>query len=121
MANVVKRSYKIEKSLEERRVESSRMYKKYRNKICIIVEKGNNTYIKDIDRRKYLVPEDMTMGGLNLVIRKRLELDSKDSLIFFVNGKHLFPITTPLSTIYNLHGDEDGFLYISYTNENTFG
>ena len=121
MVNVVKRTYKKEKTLEERYAESSRMYKKYRNKICVIVEKGNNTHIKDIDRRKYLVPEDMTLGGLNLVIRRRLELDSKESLIFFVEGKHLFPITTPLSTIYNLHSDKDGFLYINYTNENTFG
>ena len=97
------------------------MYKRYRNKICIIVEKTGNNNIKDIDKRKYLVPEDMSLGGLNMIIRKRLILNSSESLIFFIDGKHLFPASTLMSTIYNLHSDDDGFLYINYTNENTFG
>lgn len=116
-----RRSYRSEKSFEFRLNESSRMHKKYKNKICVIVEKAKGSYLKDIDKRKYLVPEDLTLGGLSIVIRKRMSLESHESLIFFIDGKHLFPIETPISTIYNMHSDPDGLLYITYSNENTFG
>ena len=33
----------------------------------------------------------------------------------------LCPSNTPVSVVYDDHKDEDGFLYIKYTGENTFG
>ena len=33
----------------------------------------------------------------------------------------IFPITTPIGTIYKNEVDEDGFLYIEFCEESTFG
>ena len=69
---------------------------------------------------KFLVPKDMSIGQFIYVIRKRIQLDSTQTLFITINNKlpsscHL------LSQIYDNDKDDDGFLYIIYTNENTFG
>ena len=38
----------------------------------------------------------------------------------FINNK-LFPMTSPLCNLYDEYGDDDGFLYIEFCEENTFG
>jgi GABA(A) receptor-associated protein len=54
------------------------------------------------------------------VIRKRLKLPAEKAIFLFVDGK--IPATTSmLSNIYDQHKDKDGFLYMSYSDENVFG
>jgi len=73
-----------------------------------------------IDKIKYLVPYDFTFGQWHKMIRKRLKLSEEKGLFIFVNQ-----ITPPFSEtmlqIYDNHKDESGFLYMTYTLENTFG
>jgi GABA(A) receptor-associated protein len=54
------------------------------------------------------------------VIRKRLKLPAEQAIFLFVNGV-IPPTAALMNTIYEEHKDEDGFLYISYSGENTFG
>lgn len=75
---------------------------------------------QDIDKKKYLVPADLTCGQFLYVIRKRLKLPSEKALFLFVNGT--IPATASMmNTIYEQHHDKDGFLYMSYSEENVFG
>mgnify|MGYP003316848333 CR=1 FL=1 len=39
----------------------------------------------------------------------------------FINNKSLLQNTTLMETVYHNYRNEDGFLYISYSGENTFG
>ena len=48
-------------------------------------------------------------------------MDEKESLFLFINDSILGTGSDLISTIYEAHKDEDGFLYISYCNENVFG
>ena len=73
-----------------------------------------------IDKVKYLVPKDLTMAQFMYVIRKRMELSSNSALFAFVNNT-IPPSSSLLSDIYEQHKDEDGFLYITYSGEQTFG
>ena len=118
-----KKSYKQIKTFEYRLKESSSMHKKYDNKLCIIVEKSKTSSenTPNIDKRKYLVPDDLTLGNFSQIIRKRLKMSPSESLILFVAGSNLIPVHEIMSNIYKEHADPDGFLYISYTKENTFG
>ena len=51
------------KSLEERIEESTNVLKKYPNRIPVIVEKSDKCKeLQDIDKNKYLVPDDLTFG-----------------------------------------------------------
>jgi GABA(A) receptor-associated protein len=92
------------------------------DRIPIICEKSksssNNTHV--IDKTKYLVPNDLTMGQFIYVIRKRLKLNSGIALYLFVDG--IIPSANSfLINIYETYKDVDNFLYIYYSFENTFG
>ncbi|CAN6457544.1 unnamed protein product [Victoria cruziana] len=69
---------------------------------------------------RYLVPADLTVGQFVYVVRKRIKLSAEKAIFIFV--KNVLPPTGSLmSTIYEEHKDEDGFLYMTYSGENTFG
>lgn len=76
--------------------------------------------MKDIDKKKYLVPCDLTAGQFVYVIRKRLNLPPEQAIYISVNGS-IPPTASLMSTIYSEHKDADGFLYCTYTGENVFG
>lgn len=112
--------FKSKNNLEKRCNESTNILKKYPDRIPIIVEKYKNSKINDIDKCKYLVPKDMTIGQFLFVIRKRINLDPKNALFITVNNG-LVTGSRNIGIIYEDHCDEDGFLYVVYTTENTFG
>ena len=113
-------AFKRAHSLEKRKNESSRMTEKYPCRVPVIVEKHLDADLPDIDKKKYLVPTDLTIGQFIHVIRKRIKLTPEKAIFIFVNN--LLPATSALmSTIYESQKDEDGFLYISYNGENVFG
>ena len=66
------------------------------------------------------MPVDLTVGQFVYVIRKRIKLPSEKAIFIFVNDI-LPPTAALISTIYEEHKDEDGFLYFLYSGENTFG
>lgn len=112
-------SYKCKLSFEERVKESSRIRSKYIDRTPVIVESYKSTDVS-IDKNKYLVPNDFTIGQFVYVIRKRINLSPEKALFLFINN--ILPHTS--ATIYDVylsHHDKDGFLYISYTTEDTFG
>jgi GABA(A) receptor-associated protein len=49
-----------------------------------------------------------------------MTLSSEKALFVFINGT-IPAMNALLSQIYREHQDEDGFLYINYNTENTFG
>jgi GABA(A) receptor-associated protein len=112
--------FKNANQFEQRKNESDKITKKYPNRIPIIIEKVDKCLLNDIDKTKYLVPKDLNMNQFIYIIRKRIKLDNSQS-IFFIVGNNVCPSNVPLSSIYEEHKDEDGFLYIVYTSENTFG
>ena len=112
--------YKQRYSEKDRKFESARVMAKYPEKIPMIVCKANNCNLMNIDKEKYLVPKDMTLGQFIFIIRKRIKLNQSESLFIMVNNG-LLPGSKVLQDIYDSNKDDDGFLYITYTSENTFG
>jgi len=112
-----KQSYAFKFRLDE----CNRIILKFPDRIPIICEK--NPGIKDtpdIDKSKYLVPYDLTVSQFLLVIRKKMKLPPERAIFLFVNDK-MISGTQIISTIYQYEKDPDGFLYIGYSSENTFG
>jgi GABA(A) receptor-associated protein len=107
----------------ERTSESSKIMKKYTDRIPVICEKNiRDTSIPDIDKHKYLVPHDLTVGQFIYVVRKRIRLPANSALFLFV-GDHntLLPNNLYMDEIYARYRNLDGFLYIMYSKENVFG
>lgn len=112
--------FKDEHPFEIRRAEADRIRHKYGDRVPIICEKVDKSDIGTIDKKKYLVPHDLTVGQFVYVVRKRIKLEPEKALFVFVDDV-LPPTAALMSSIYEEHKDPDGFLYVTYSGENTFG
>lgn len=113
-------SFKKEFTFQQRFDESARIRSKYPDRIPIILEKANKSQAKDIDKKKYLVPDESTISYFLAIIRKRIQLSPEQGLFLFVNNT-LPKLDNTMAAVYKQHKDEDGFLYLVYGTENTFG
>ena len=105
---------------EKRKSEAERIRAKYPDRVPVICEKADRSDIPDIDKKKYLVPADLTVGQFHYVIRKRIKLAPEKALFLFFSNS-IPPNAALMSTVYEEQKDEDGFLYIQYSGESTFG
>lgn len=113
-------SFKATNSLEEREEQFRKVTAAHPGKIPVIVELagGAGPEIPSIDKNKYLVPGDLTVAQFVCLIRKRIRLGNERALFIYVSGT--LPASTALfSAIYAEY--KDGFLYVVYTGESTFG
>ena len=116
----MKSIFKENNPIEKRKNESKTIINKYPGRIPIIVEKYTDCSLPKIDKMKYLVPNDMTISHFMFVIRKRIKLEPSQSLFITVNSV-LVSSSSTVGEIYDDNKDEDGFLYVVYCSENTFG
>ena len=115
--NSFKKNFPFEKRLSE----SSRILEKYENRIPVIVTNSKKSTLPDIDKNKILVPDDLTIAQFLYVIRKRISLSQAEALYLCINDETLPPTSVTMSSLYADHKDSDGFLYLTYCNENVFG
>jgi len=74
----------------------------------IIVEKAPKSRISDLDKKKYLVPNDLTVGQFYFLIRKRIQLRAEDALFFFVNNQ-IPPTSATIGALYQVRKREKKF------------
>jgi len=117
---MMKWAYKEENPFERRKAEGEKIRKKYPDRIPVIVEKAPKSRIRDLDKKKYLVPADLTVGQFYFLIRKRIHLRPEDALFFFVNNQ-IPPTSATMGQLYQDHHEEDQFLYIAFSEESTYG
>ena len=114
-------TFKTQHSFEKRKAEADKIRAKYADRVPVIVEKNSRSGdAPDIDKKKYLVPSDLTAGQFLYVIRKRMKLTPENAIFIFMNNS-LPPSGDLMSQLYKNHRDEDGFLYVTYSGESTFG
>ncbi len=80
--------------------------------------------MKAIYKTKYLVKRELTVDKFIAVIRNKLELEINDALFMFVynkEGKTALITSMNFGDLYDKYKDEDGFLYMMYTNEKVWG
>jgi GABA(A) receptor-associated protein len=112
--------FKKEYNFDERFKESLRVVTKYPDRVPIICDRSIKS-LPEIDKKKYLVPNDLTVGQFSYVIRKRLSLKPEEALFIFIDNKTIPSMTANMGTVYNQYKDQDGFLYLTYAKENVFG
>ena len=110
----------MNKTFQERVEESHKIKTKYPDRVPVICEKNPGSGLDVLDKRKYLVPNDLTATQFLFIIRKRLKLASEKGIFLFVNNM-IAPSTHTMIELYNEYKDDDGFLYMNYTEENVFG
>lgn len=109
-------------SFNDRKRDSQKIMNSYPERIPVICERSElaDSNCPLIDKKKYLVPKVLTIGQFIHVIRKRMNLPPEKALYLFVKGT-IPPSSIMIETLYNCYCDDDGFLYMVYNFENTFG
>eukprot|EP00013_Stygamoeba_regulata_P000524 CAMPEP_0177631688 /NCGR_PEP_ID=MMETSP0447-20121125/1882_1 /TAXON_ID=0 /ORGANISM="Stygamoeba regulata, Strain BSH-02190019" /LENGTH=123 /DNA_ID=CAMNT_0019133187 /DNA_START=186 /DNA_END=557 /DNA_ORIENTATION=+ len=110
-----------DQELAERQAISKNILSRYPDRIPVIVEKAPNSDAPDLERKKYLVPANITVGKFVYEIRKNMKTLPPEKAIFLFVNNVLPPTAALMSQIYERYQAEDGFLYITYSGESTFG
>ncbi len=115
--------FKLLHTFEKRKAESERLRngEKYNNHVPVIIEKSDVVGTPDIQKKKMLVPEDVTIAQFLHTLRRFVKLDPTQAMFIFIDGSHIPQLSDTMGSIYAKHADKDGFLYLSYTLEQTFG
>ncbi len=105
----------------ERVKKSQLILEKYPDRVPLIIQPSKNDRDSyPIDKSKYITPRDLTLLQLQQIIRRRIRFPAEKALFMFINNK-IYPITSIIGQVYDSNKDSDGFLYITYCQENTFG
>ena len=114
-------NFKKDYSFVRRHSEAMRVREKHPDRIPTIVEKNPECKgLPALDKNKYLVPNDLTVGQFIYVIRRRIHIRPEKAVFIFVDN-NLPSTSTLMGELYYSYSDDDGFLYIRYSGENTFG
>ena len=104
------------------KAESAVIKAKYPQHIPVIVRTDPKSDLT-LSKHKFLVNNEVTVGQLMYIVRKKLtsDLHSSHALFMFVNNK-LPPTSALISSIYAIDKDPDtDMLHIVLCKENTFG
>ena len=125
-------SYKNSVSFNVRREATKNILNKYPDKCPIYLTFDNKLKLKQragTNFNKYIINNNLTMGQYMAVLKKRVEMGDKMGLTLFINiykndkltNTILPTLTMSVEQAYNDYKDEDGFLYMTFVAENTFG
>jgi GABA(A) receptor-associated protein len=109
---------KDDPDIPEKEKDVQNILRKYPDRLPIYVKVTNN--LPAIDKKKYLVPKDLTVGQFMYVCRKRLKLRPEQGVYMFFNGM-LCSTMRSMHDIYEENKLESGLLVATLSAENTFG
>jgi GABA(A) receptor-associated protein len=106
--------------------EARRMRTRYPDRIPVFCDKAPGSELPAIERKKFAVLGDMTVGSFKYIIHNQVSQASnvaRDQTIYvFVGASGTSPKTsTTMAELYEQHRADDGFLYIYFDAENTLG
>lgn len=125
--------YRQEKPWEERLTSSLSLRNKHPDRVPVIVDRNNKT-TGLLEKNKLLVPEKCTMGEVMVIVRNLLvqKISASEGLYLFVKDyttatddnlsqSFIPPNVSTIGTIYKQYQDKDGNLYLTVSQETTFG
>ncbi|KAJ8954210.1 hypothetical protein NQ318_005805 [Aromia moschata] len=111
------------KMIEVRKEEILAIRSRFPSKIPIMVQRYHReSHLPQLDKSRYLVPQDLAMSQFLSVIRNRINLNPNQALYLLVNNRSMMSLSLTLGQVYAEHANtEDGYLYITYASQETFG
>lgn len=111
----------FKKTLEDRKLYSTKLIRKYPDRIPVVIQPHSKLLkTAKIEKNKYLMPRNIKITEMMVIFRTIIKIDSTKAIFIFVNNS-LIPMRDTVEELYNTYKEQDGFLYITYAYENTFG
>mmetsp|Transcript_104228 Transcript_104228/g.304290 ORF Transcript_104228/g.304290 Transcript_104228/m.304290 type:complete len:123 (-) Transcript_104228:177-545(-) len=110
----------------KRREEARGVLAKYPDRVPVMCKRALHSHLPEMDKKKFLVPGSMLCGEFKYIIHKHLN-KNEDGLVTSDQTIYLFVHSTSpkassrMYELYDQYKDEDGFLYVTYSAENTLG
>ncbi len=110
---------------EQRRLEAVRILKKYPDRLPVLCRPASSRE-PPLDKTKYLVPPDLSIGQFLYIIRKRVIVAPTQALFLYCDtsnpkAPYFPPLSQTVGSIYDQYHDEDGYLCVAFCLEHTFG
>ena len=110
-------------SFERRVRQTDMMCTRYPDKVPVMLgehrDAGNQPSLK---KKKFMIPRNVTCAQFIVMIRERIQLQPTQTLFFMTVPKHhLICGTTTIGELYDKEKNDDGFLYVVYALEHSFG
>jgi GABA(A) receptor-associated protein len=116
------KSFRETHPFEKRKEECTRVLQKFPDRIPVIIEKDTRCRsLFQLSKTKYLIPKELNINQLLFVLRKRIKLNHTESLFLFLEDNTLVPSSYNLEDVYQNNKSPDGFLYLTVTQQETFG
>lgn len=119
--------FKTLHTLEERKEKSTELRKNFPKKIPVVIERidtRGSEKLPLLKNREQQIGADMTLGEfVKTILRPSIKLQPDQALIVFIENE-LPAMSMMMSQLYHQYGegvDRDGYLYISYIGQSTFG
>ncbi|XP_050314766.1 microtubule-associated proteins 1A/1B light chain 3C-like isoform X2 [Anthonomus grandis grandis] len=107
---------------EIRKEEVMAIRNRFPNKIPVIVQKyWKDNQLPQLDKSKFLVPQDITMSQFQTIIRNRMRMNQNQALYLLVNDRSMLSLSLTLGEVYSEHAGPNGFLYVTYASQEVFG
>lgn len=100
--------------------ESKKIIDKFPTCRPVIVDKYQGSTLPELEKKKYIVPCDITLGQFMYIIRKKIKMRPEKAIFLFIENK-LVNNSTTIGEIYESLASEDGLLYMKYSEESVFG
>lgn len=106
----------------ERVQKSNKLLQEFPNNVPVIIERyPRETLLPRIQNRQFLVPKEVTVAYLINILKSRLGRYSRHSIWLYAGNTVLQCRFSTIAEIYNKYRSLDGFLYLQYSGEETFG
>ncbi|KAK9874229.1 hypothetical protein WA026_002581 [Henosepilachna vigintioctopunctata] len=95
---------------------------RFPTKVPVIVRKfPKEKNLPELDKTKYLVPQEISMSQFQTIIRNRMHLLPTQAIYLLINEKSILSLSLTMAEVYKEYALPDGYLYVTYASQDTFG